>query len=131
MKYLKVFESFDFIDYSEIDIDIYDDDCSSENFSEMSENDFLLIQKILRSKGWKFFDAFKANFEKSESFSDVCEVIYYKSGKSKSGKREKVVITYVNDKVYYVCWIKNQKKFYEADRIRGLMKLLENEIFKD
>ena len=131
MKYLKLFESFYFSDYSEIDIDIYDDDCSSENFSEMSENDFLLIQKILRSKGWKFFDAFKSNFEKSESFSDVCEVIYYKSGKSKSGKREKVVITYVNDEVYYVCWIKNQKKFYEADRIRGLMKLLENEIFKD
>ena len=124
MKYLKFFESFDFSDYSEIDIDIYDDDCSSENFSEMSENDFLLIQKILRSKGWKFFDALKANFEKSESFSDVCEVIYYK-------KLEKVVITYVNDGVYYVCWIKNQTKFYEADRIRGLMKLLENEIFKD
>ena len=120
MKYLKMFESFDFSDYSEIDIDIYDDDCSSENFSEMSENDFLLIQKILRSKGWEFFDALKANFEKSESFSDVCEVIYYKSGKSKSEKGEKVVITYVNDEVYYVFWIKDKKKFYEADRMKYL-----------
>ena len=53
MNYLKKFESFDFGEYYEITADQYDHPEGERELSHMTENNYSLLENLLKLKGWK------------------------------------------------------------------------------
>lgn len=130
MKYLKIFEGFDFGDYSEITVDEYDN--PEGEMSHMTENNYSTLENLLELKGWKLRYKVSNSWEPSESNSDVYEVQFRKT--IGIGPRESsLIITYMGDEWYYVLLFKGgelrpgnrNKRVYKADQIEGLRKFID------